>query len=180
MIRKLYASYTVISFFKVYSSVQTIISDYKDATALNGLLIRILQVNPSVRTSVVKIKFCLRRKISARVHIVPMSRGSEMGRFLGVFRAKMYNSIVAPSLGLLRSVPTDPDTKLLFLAPLPSCSDTRTFSSAFPRSRRSEAIFVQYTRARRSRAKRERVTNWDASLSAGPMVPCESLGPSGS
>lgn len=50
---------------------------------------------------------------------------------------EMHNSIVAPSLGFLRGVPTDPDTKLLFLAPLPSCSDTRTSSSAHRLSAKS-------------------------------------------
>jgi len=69
-------------FFKVYSSVQTIICDYKDATAINGLLIRI-QVNPSVGTSVVKDEILSEKKdcyTRAHCSLVPRIRNGSVSR----------------------------------------------------------------------------------------------------
>lgn len=54
VIRKLHAIHMVISFSKVYLSVQTISSVCTDGTVLNGLFKRILQANSSARTGVVK------------------------------------------------------------------------------------------------------------------------------
>lgn len=136
VIRKLYATYMVISFSKVYSSIQTLTSVYKDTIALNGLLIRTLQANPSVQTSVVKNEVLSEKEDCTRAHCshVPWITNGAFSRSVS---CEMHNSIVAPSLGLLRGVPTDSDTKLLFLAPLPSSSDSCTSSSAHRLSTKS-------------------------------------------
>ncbi|KAL6263356.1 hypothetical protein P5V15_006151 [Pogonomyrmex californicus] len=138
----------------------------------------ILQANSSVQTNVVKGEILSEKKDSytrAYCSHVPRITNGAVSRSVS---CETHNSIVTPSLGLLRGVPTDPDTKLLFLAPLLVRLSVPPFPwpIAFPRSHRNErkVILVRYTRAGRARVRSARVSNWDASLSTRGTNLCES------